>query len=146
MIIVMNNLFYVTFMVYLSNWDKIQHLKYKEILMNKKLSTIIFAAVLAVFTFSTLPAYAGAGSSKHVKHAEKTMEKKCKKGCNKPCCKKAAAENMMEKKCKKGCNKPCCKKAAAENMMEKKCKKAETGKCNKKKLKLSHEDNSRYND
>ncbi len=89
--------------------------------MNKKLSTLLFASTIAVFTFSTMPAHACAGSPKCPKHAEKKMEKKCKKGCTKPCCKKA--------------------------QLEKKCKKSEVKKkCTKGKNKPHHNDNSRYND
>ncbi len=98
--------------------------------MKKLFSIAIFAAVMAVFTFSSLPAHACKGNPNCPHHAEKKVEKKCKSDCTKPCCKKA----NVEKKCKKGCTKPCCKKANTEK------------KCTKHKVKSNHNDNSRYND
>ncbi len=87
--------------------------------MNKKLTIALFATIMAVFTFSSLPAYACKGNPKCPHHTGKKMEEK------------------MEKKCKKDCSKPCCKKAN----LEKKCTKHKNKKPN-----LDHNDNSRYND
>ena len=84
--------------------------------MNRKISTLIFAGVLAVFTFSTLPAFACPNVSNGTKHEKKI-------------------EDKVEKKCKKGCTKPCCAKAK-----DKKCNKA------KAKARPDHNDQSRYND